>query len=172
MSKIDLNPDDIYRFQEGAFSPYEIGSEPPTAKMDEIIVAIADEEMVASGGDCPIVTFFDPETRIAAVIHIDVEHLGDNHHSYLIKSLVTSFEIPQKSIVHILMDLKGIGKKVRTRQPWLDAIEETLKEHGFNNVIVFTEKEGKDTTLNAESGRLIVEGNGEEVILDHNYYKN
>jgi hypothetical protein len=158
MAKIKPKQDVTYRWQGDGFVPVDsFGEMPPTANMDEIIVAVGDEQMEASGGDCPIITFFAAKSKLAAVVHVDAEHAADDYHETMIDALLSTFSFPKNSHVHISMDLSGQGKEPKERKKWFKAIKEYLVACGYAEVSHDTEGEGKYVTLDAKNGRLSVE---------------
>jgi len=174
VSKKKPASDDVYRAKgEGKFvkNP-NFGEDPPTAKMDEALVGRTVDELCASGGDCPIVSFYQPDTKLGGLVHVSAEHAGDDYHKTMIDGLLANFEFPSNSKVHIMMDLEGLGKEKAERQAWLDKIEAHLKAKGFNEPKICTSSEGKNVTLDAATGRLIVEDGDfnpllEEDLTDH-----
>ena len=170
MAKAKPKLGQVFRSQGTGFEVVEsFGSNPPTADSDETIVAIADEQMEAAGGDCPIITFFNPDTKLGAVVHLNAEHRLDQHHVTMIEELIAEFTIAKSSSVHVILDLKGLGKPVEEREPWLDKILAFLGSKGFTDVVAVTKGEGKYVTLNGQQGLLIVQDNDWETIVEYSY---
>lgn len=170
MAKIKPEDNDVHRFANGQWEVVDsFGGNPPTANMDEIIVAVGDEQMEASGGDCPVVVLFAPRSRLTAVIHIGADHLDDDHHETMISTVLDRYPFPKTSKVHVLMDSSGYGKPEAERAAWLDRIRASLTDKGLKSVETCTDGEGKNVMLNANDGVLKVEDGGENSLLEVTY---
>lgn len=155
--------EDVYRSREAKNFQKNpnFGEEPPNAKMDEMLVAKALDELQASGGDCPVVTMYDKEERIGVLVHISAEHLHDKYHATLFDKLFVTFSVSQESKICIAMDLEGPGKEKLERKQWLHEIKADLEERGYKNIRTCTEGEGKDVTLNCAAGTLVISNHDE-----------
>lgn len=142
------------------------GESPPTANMDETVVGRAVDRLEASGGDCPVVAFYDPTSQLGALAHVSAEHAADDHHEWMIDGLLNAFELPVTAKVCVMMDLEGLGKEKADREAWLGRITDHLKSRGFAAVEVCTKGEGKYVTLDAETGRLLVDDGSGDTLLD------
>jgi hypothetical protein len=170
MAKIKPNDGEIFRFQGDEWEPVEsFGSGPPTANMDEAIVAVGDEQMEAAGGDCPVIVLFDPKSRFAAVIHISADRIQDDHHKVLVNAVLDRFKFPAKTKAYVLMDLEGPGKVPAEREEWLDRICDHLKSRKLKAIEKFTDGQGKTVVLDALEGNLRVEDDNGNTVLDYSY---
>jgi hypothetical protein len=141
------------------------GEEPPNAKMDETLIAKAVNELQASGGDCPIVALYNSANRVGVLVHISAEHAADGYHATLLDKLFATFDLPAESEVYILMDLQGLGKVEAERTSWLNQIRGVLEARGFSGIHTCTRAAGKNVTLNAASGTMVVnDDNGHELL--------
>jgi len=159
----------------------------PAAWMDEVLVGRNAGLIAAAGGPCPIISVFDPESRIGALVHVgggDAEVDGDDHEELVAALLELVPDLPRTAKAAISLDrapleeLAGteiaataeeLREQAETRTAYADRLGRCLKRHGFADVTFVTEGVGKYVQLDTSTGVLTVLADSDEVLFRAEY---
>ena len=159
IEKINLQDGETAYF-EG--KKYQAGLDPeygyPYAKADTFIVGKNGPELEAWGGDCAVVSLYEANNKIGAVLHIDCVYIADREHADdLINKLIEAIhDIPSKNMeANVFVDIEDNENLPDKARQWHQMIVEKLRSH-FSQIDSFTRGNGKDVRLNTETGELRV----------------
>ncbi|HLE49069.1 MAG TPA: hypothetical protein VI819_03505 [Patescibacteria group bacterium] len=140
------------------------------AKADTFVIGRDGPVLEAWGGACRVIAMYENAGKNGAVIHINAVDLWGNRHEELIDQLLEAVpDLSKSALPYVLGDTSSLDPYVQElegdRESWNKAIAEYLKKKGIKNVKVFSSGEGKDVSLDTQTGILkVLDDNGKPLL--------